>query len=86
MCIEVLLFAKLGEQDTNFVGDIADRLVRGGLAPVGELACDGETLLAGCFIALDQVVLGLDKLVQLLAQLGLNSTAEGAEAEAMAAA
>jgi hypothetical protein len=60
VCIEVLLFTKLGEQNPNLVGDIADCLVRGGLAPVGELACDGETLLAGCLVALDEVILRLD--------------------------
>merc|ERR1711977_629334 len=54
------------------------------LAQVGELSCDGESLLAGCFVALDQVVLGFDQLVELLAEFGLHGAAEGAEAEAMA--
>lgn len=83
VCVEILLFAQLGKQNTNLVGDIADGLVCRGLAPVGELTCNGETLLAGTFVALDEVVLGLDEPIELLAQFGLNSSTEGAEAEAM---
>jgi hypothetical protein len=67
VCIQILLFTQFGKQNTNLVGDIADGIVRGGFAPVGELTCDGETFLAGTFVALDEVVLGLDKLVELLA-------------------
>ena len=47
------------------------------------MTCDGETLLAGSFVALDEVVLGFDELVELFAQLWLDRAAEGAEAEAM---
>jgi hypothetical protein len=83
VCVEILLFAQLGKQNTNLVGNIADGLVRRGLAPVGELTCDGETLLSGTFIVLDEVVLRFDEFVEFLTQFGLDGAAEGAEAEAM---
>lgn len=86
VCIEVLLFAKFGQQDANLVGDIADSIVGCSFAPVRELACDGEALFASSFVALDEVVLRLDELVELFTQLWLNSAAEGAEAEAMTSA
>lgn len=83
MRIQVLLLAKLGEQHTNLVGDVRDRIVVRGLAPIGKLSCDGQTLLACGLVVRDQVVFGLDELVELLRQLGLDSAAEGAETEAM---
>lgn len=86
VCIQILLLAQLGKKNANLVGDIADGIIVCSLAPIGELSCDGETLLACGFVALDQTVLGLDQLVELLAELGLNGSTKGAEAEAMTGA
>jgi hypothetical protein len=83
VCIEVFLFTKLGEQNSNLVGDIANCIVCRGFTPVRKLTCDGEALFSSGFVALDEVVLRLDELIELLAQLGLDRAAEGAEAEAM---
>jgi hypothetical protein len=83
VCIEILLFTKFRQQNTNLVRDVADCFVCGGFAPVGQLTCDGETLFASSFVALNEVVLGFDELVELLAQLWLDCAAERAEAEAM---
>ena len=47
---------------------------------------DGEALFASSFVALDEVILRLDELVELFTQLWLNSAAEGAQAEAMTSA
>lgn len=86
MRIVFLLLADLRQQNSNLVGDVADGVIRGGLAPVGDLGRDADALFRGGFVGLDEVVLGLDQLVELLAELGLDGAAEGAQTEAMAGA
>jgi hypothetical protein len=81
--IEVLLFAEFRQQYTNLVRDIANSIVGGSLAPIGKLGSDGKTFFCCGFVGLDQVVLGFYQLVQLLAQFGLDGSAEGTKAEAM---
>lgn len=81
--IEVLLLSKFRQQDANLIRYVANSIICGCLAPVGKLGCDGKALFPSSFVGLDEVVLGFDQLVKLLAQFWLGDAAKGAEAETM---
>lgn len=73
--VVVLLLADLAEDDADLVADVADGLIAGLLAPLGQLGGDADALAAGGLVGADDVVGRLDQLVQLARQLRLDGAA-----------
>lgn len=82
--VVVLLLADLAEDDADLVADVADGLVAGLLAPVGQLGRNADALAARGLVRADDVVGRLDQLVQLARQLWLDRAAQGGQREAHA--
>lgn len=84
VCIEVLLLTDLRQQHADLVGELANCIISGCFTPLGDLGRDGDALLAGGFVGLDQVVFRLDQAVQFSAQFWLDLASERVEAERVA--
>lgn len=67
MGIEILLLADFGEENANLIRDVADSIIGCGLAPLRELAGDGDTFFTGGLVALNEVVFRLDEFEEFLA-------------------
>ncbi len=83
MRIRILLLSELAQEDAHLVAHVRDGLIVGSLAPVRELAGDGDPFLAGGFVRGYEVVFVFDELVELFGELGLDGAAEGGEVEDM---
>lgn len=75
--IVILLLTHLGQDNTDFVADVVDSVVVCLLAPLGQLGANGDALAAGRLVRRDDIVGGLDKLIEPAGQLGLDGAAEG---------
>lgn len=75
---EVFLLGDFGEEDAELVGDVAEGVVVGLFAPLGELGGDGGALAAGVFVGADDVGFGFDELVELLGEVLFGRAAETA--------
>jgi hypothetical protein len=74
--VDVFLLSDLTHQDTELIGNIADGIVIGLLAPFRELASNGTTLAASGLVSSNDVGLSLDQLVELLREILFGGTPE----------
>ena len=63
----IFLLSQFGQENSQLIGNVRDRIIAGGFAPVGKLRGNGDTLAAGGFVSPDGMVFTLDDLVELLA-------------------